>query len=69
MFFSGDVVGPGRNEEVANAVLPSQAAPGKKVRLPGQTRVSAEEYREFLGLGHGEIFNLDIDRWAVVNWG
>jgi 15-cis-phytoene desaturase len=42
-------------------VLPSQAAPGQRVRLPGQSRVTPEEYREFLGLGHGEIFNLDID--------
>lgn len=41
--------------------LPSEAAPGQRVRLPGQSRVTPEEYREFLGLGHGEIFNLDID--------
>jgi len=42
-------------------VLPSQARPGQRVRLPGQSRVTQEEYREFLSLGHGEIFNLPID--------
>ena len=45
-------------------VLPSQASgPGQRIRLPGQTRVTPEEYREFLGLGHGDIFNLEID-WS-----
>jgi len=41
--------------------LPSAAAPGQRVRLPGQSRVTPDEYREFLALGHGEIFNLDVD--------
>lgn len=41
--------------------LPSSAAPGQRVRLPGQSRVTPDEYREFLALGHGEIFNLDVD--------
>jgi hypothetical protein len=27
--------------------------------------VDKEEYREFLNLGHGEIFNLDLDRWGT----
>ena len=32
------------------------------IKLPRQTRVTPEEYREFLSLGHGEIFTLDLDR-------
>ena len=42
-------------------VLPSRARPGQRIRLPGQSRVTPEEYREFLSLGHGEIYNLDLD--------
>ena len=45
-----------------NAVLPSQAGEHQLIRLPGQTRVSPEEYKEFLGLGHGDVFDLDPDR-------
>ena len=46
-------------------VLPSQVtAKGQRVRLPGQTRVTPEEYKEFLGLGHGDIFHLDIDWYS-----
>ena len=33
-----------------------------------QTRVTPEEYKEFLSLGHGEIFNLDIDRVVDAPW-
>jgi hypothetical protein len=29
--------------------------------------VDKDEYREFLNLGHGEIFNLDLDR-CVGEW-
>lgn len=36
--------------------------PGKAIKLPRQTRVTPEEYKEFLALGHGEIFDLDMDR-------
>lgn len=46
-----------------NAVLPSQAGDSQLIRLPGQTRVSPEEYKEFLGLGHGDVFDLDPDRF------
>ena len=46
----------------ANTALPLQAKPGQLIRLPGQTRVAPEEYREFLALGHGGIFDLDLDR-------
>lgn len=42
--------------------LPSLAKPNQWIRLPGQTRVAESEYKEFLGLGHGDIFDLDIDR-------
>lgn len=44
-------------------MLPSQAGPSQLIRLPGQTRVSPEEYKEFLGLGHGDVFDLDPDRY------
>lgn len=48
-------------------VLPSQATrPGQPLRLPGQTRVAPEEYTEFRNLGHGEIFNLDVDACAAL---
>ena len=43
-------------------VLPSQTTgPEQRIRLPGQTRVTPDEYKEFLSLGHGDIFNLDLD--------
>ena len=42
-------------------VLPSEAMPGQRIRLPGQTKVTTDEYKEFLGLGHGDIFDLDPD--------
>ena len=50
-----------------NAVLPSQAGEHQLIRLPGQTRVSPEEYKEFLGLGHGDVFDLDPDRFATAH--
>ena len=31
-------------------------------------QVSPEEYREFLALGHGEIFNLDLDAVVDAPW-
>ena len=51
------VAGVGEGEPT----LPSLAAPGQRIRLPGQTKVTTEEYKEFLGLGHGDIFDLDPD--------
>ena len=42
-------------------VLPSLATPGQSIRLPGQTKVTTDEYKEFLGLGHGDIYDLDPD--------
>lgn len=45
-------------------MLPSQAGDSQLIRLPGQTRVSPEEYKEFLGLGHGDVFDLDPDRFC-----
>ena len=53
-------MGPMRHQ--MDAKLPSQAGPQDLIRLPGQTRVSPEEYKEFLQLGHGDIFELDPDR-------
>ena len=37
------------------------AQAGQKIRLPGQARVDPAEYREFLMLGHGGVFDLDVD--------
>eukprot|EP00210_Caulerpa_lentillifera_P004080 g3893.t1 len=48
--------------------FPSRAAPDQALKLPGQTRVTPDEYKEFLGLGHGEIFNLDLDRVVDPPW-
>lgn len=48
--------------------FPSRAAPDQALKLPGQTRVTPDEYKEFLGLGHGEIFNLDLDRVVEPPW-
>ena len=61
---TGAPVGPMRLQ--MEAKLPSQAGPQDLIRLPGQTRVSPEEYKEFLQLGHGNIFELDPDR--SVSW-
>ena len=47
-------------------MLPSQAGEHQLIRLPGQTRVSPEEYKEFLGLGHGDVFDLDPDRYLCT---
>jgi len=52
----------------AEAAFPTQAAPGQWLKLPKQTRVTPEEYREFLSLGHGEIFTLDLDRVIDAPW-
>ena len=51
-----------------DAALPSQAKPGQAIRLPGQTRVAPEEYKEFLNLGHGELFEVDLDRVVNAPW-
>ncbi len=36
------------------------------IRLPRQMRVTQDEYREFLNLGHGEIFTLNMDRCVGI---
>ena len=56
-------VPPGCNPDL-EPEFPTRAAPDQALKLPGQTRVTPDEYKEFLGLGHGEIFNLDLDRYA-----
>jgi 15-cis-phytoene desaturase len=48
------------------AVWPSQANEGQPIKLPRQTKVGPDEYKEFLALGHGEIFALDLNRWVEV---
>lgn len=45
--------------------LPQQAQAGQKIRLPGQSRVAPEEYREFLVLGHGGVFDLEVDKCGL----
>lgn len=51
-----------------DAVFPSQWHPGLPMKLPGQTRVSPEEYKEFLNLGHGDIFDVDLDAVIEAPW-
>ena len=48
----------------AELVFPSEYTHGRQqyIKLPGQVKVQSDEYQEFLGLGHGEIFVLEIDR-------
>jgi hypothetical protein len=49
----------------AEVVFPSLYDPENPksfIKLPRQTRVLPDEYKEFLSLGHGEIFTLTIDR-------
>ncbi|KAK9789200.1 hypothetical protein WJX73_005584 [Symbiochloris irregularis] len=48
--------------------LPQQAQPGQLIKLPGQSRVAPDEYREFLILGHGGVFDLDIDNVVDAPW-
>ncbi len=38
------------------------------IKLPRQNRVLPDEYKEFLALGHGEIFSLAIDRVVDPPW-
>jgi 15-cis-phytoene desaturase len=45
------------------------AGPDKPIKLPKQNRVSPEEYKEFLSLGHGDIFDLDLDRCGAEGRG
>jgi hypothetical protein len=47
-----------------DAEWPSKAGPDQWLKLPAQTRVSPDEYKEFLALGHGDIYLLDLDRCA-----
>lgn len=66
--------GPGSQAEqvttmrIEDAVFPSEWKPGLPIKLPGQTRVSPEEYKEFLSLGHGEIFSIDLDSVIDAPW-
>lgn len=57
-----------RHFNPADAVFPSEWKPGLPMKLPGQTRVSPEEYKEFLTLGHGEIFSIDLDSVIDPPW-
>ena len=45
--------------------FPMQAGPDDLIKIPGQTRVDRDEYQEFLALGHGGIFDLDLNRSAL----
>ena len=52
--------------EEVDGKFPLQAGPADPIKLPGQTRVDRDEYQEFLALGHGGIFDLDIDRYSTA---
>jgi hypothetical protein len=47
-------------------VWPSQDTGTQPLKLPKQTRVGPEEYQEFLRLGHGEVFLLDLERCGAA---
>jgi hypothetical protein len=32
------------------------------IKLPGQTRVTPDEYHEFITLGQGGVYELDLER-------
>jgi len=49
-------------EEQRSAKFPSKAGPNDWVRLPRQRQVDPDEYEEFLNLGLGGIFDLDLNR-------
>ncbi|GAX76532.1 hypothetical protein CEUSTIGMA_g3978.t1 [Chlamydomonas eustigma] len=55
----------------ADIVFPSLYDPENPksfIKLPRQTRVLPDEYKEFLSLGHGEIFTLPIDKVVDAPW-
>ena len=54
-----------RPESDLPPAFPQQAQPGQRIQLPGQSRVAPEEYREFLILGHGGVFDLDVDKCGL----
>jgi len=43
-----------------HAKFPSKAGPGEQIKLPRQRQVDKDEYKEFLRLGLGGIFDLDL---------
>eukprot|EP00963_Diacronema_lutheri_P005889 scaffold467_cov366-Pavlova_lutheri.AAC.23 len=66
---------PAHREDGLPLVFPSEAlkmeSRGDKayhIKLPGQTRVAPDEYKEFLFLGHGAIFDIDIERIDEKPW-
>lgn len=66
---------PAHREDGLPLVFPSEAlkmeARGDKgyhIKLPGQTRVAPDEYKEFLFLGHGAIFDIDIEKIDEKPW-
>jgi hypothetical protein len=48
--------------DVKSAKFPSLAEPNEWVKLPRQRHVDPEEYKEFLKLGFGDIFDLNLDK-------
>jgi hypothetical protein len=42
--------------------FPEAAKPGQMIKLPGQTRVTPDEYHEFITLGQGGVYELDLER-------
>ena len=47
--------------------FPEAAKPGQMIKLPGQTRVTPDEYHEFITLGQGGVYELDLER-CVLLW-
>jgi len=45
-----------------NPKFPSKAGPKDWIKIPCQRQVDPEEHEEFLNLGRGGIFDLDLDR-------
>ena len=66
MLGPGHAVAPRRPQLDLPPAFPQQAQPGQKIKLPGQSRVAPEEYREFLILGHGGVFDLDVDKCGLI---
>lgn len=66
---------PAHRDDGLPLVFPSEAlqleARGDSayhIKLPGQTRVAPDEYKEFLFLGHGAIFDIDIEKIDEKPW-
>lgn len=55
-------------EKDESMAFPESAGPRQAIKLPGQTRVTPEEYSEFTTLGQGGVYELDLDRVVDAPW-